>query len=172
MPTLIVEDGSLVANANTYVDLTYLSAFASDRNLTIPTDNTVKENYILRAMDYIESLADRFIGVRYTEDQALQWPRSYVYIDGYLKETDFIPPDLKKAVCQLVVEQEAGNPLTPEPLTESKLGLIVSEKIGPLETTYSSYGRKTANSAGLIVFASVNKFLQSLLNSSSRVYRA
>ena len=78
--TLIVEDGSRVAGANTYVSLAEFKAWADARLITYSSDSHVNAN-ILRAMDYIEDLS--FIGFKETETQSLQWPRVNVVIDGF-----------------------------------------------------------------------------------------
>ena len=53
--TLIVETGSIVSGANTYVDLADVRAFASARGITVSTDDTTLEQQIIKAMDYVES---------------------------------------------------------------------------------------------------------------------
>ena len=93
MATIIVENGTVVAGANSYVSEADLTAYASDRGVTLTAATDV---LIIKAMDYIESLS--FIGDKHTEAQPLQWPRDEVYIDRYYIERETIPKELKNGV--------------------------------------------------------------------------
>ena len=93
MATIIVENGTVVAGANSYVSEADLTAYASDRGLTLTAATDV---LIIKAMDYIESLS--FIGDKHTEAQPLQWPRDEVYIDRNYIERETIPKELKNGV--------------------------------------------------------------------------
>lgn len=137
---LIVEDGSIVLNANTYVDAATVRAFSLLRgtDLSAVTDETL-EPYIIKAMDYVESFRDKFKGRRWTRDQALQWPRSYVVIDNYRVYTDTIPQQLKDAVCQLTIDQNNGTDIDPDGEGQE----VVREKIGPIETEFAKKGSTT-----------------------------
>jgi len=93
MATIIVENGTVVAGANSYVSEAGLLDYAASRgvNLTGATDVL-----IIKAMDYIESRP--FIGDKHREAQPLQWPRDEVYIDRYYIERETIPKELKNGV--------------------------------------------------------------------------
>jgi hypothetical protein len=93
MATIIVENGTVVAGANSYVSEADLTAYAADRGVTLTTALDV---LIIKAMDYIESLS--FIGDKHKEAQPLQWPRDEVYIDRYYIERETIPKELKEGV--------------------------------------------------------------------------
>ena len=127
---LTVENGSLVANANTYVSGADFAAWADARGITYPAMPDL-EYKILRAMDYIESLD--FVGQKHEETQALQWPRDYVYIDGYSVESDEIPKEVKIAVYEAIKADIDGD----SRLTASDRETI-SETIGNISVTYKS----------------------------------
>lgn len=128
---LVVEDGSLVSGANSYVSRSDFTAWADARGITYPADTAELEQKILRAMDFIESLA--FKGEKHTETQALQWPRDYVFIDGYSIEGDEIPAEVKIAVYESTkVEIDGDSKLTP---SERE---TIREKVGDIEVQYSS----------------------------------
>ena len=93
MTTIIVENGTVVAGANSYVSEAGLLEYANARNVVLTTATDV---LIIKAMDYIESLS--FIGDKHKEAQPLQWPRDEVYIDRYYIERETIPKELKKGV--------------------------------------------------------------------------
>ena len=127
---LIVEDGSLVSNANSYISVSDYVAWANARGFTYDALPAL-EHKILRAMDFIESLD--FIGEKHEETQALQWPRDYVFIDGYSVESDEIPKEVKAAVYEATkLEIDNDSKLTP---TERE---TLSEQIGDISVTYAS----------------------------------
>lgn len=127
---LIVEDGSLVSNANSYVSASDFIDWADARGFTYNSYPQIEQN-ILRAMDFIESLD--FIGEKHEETQSLQWPRDYVFIDGYSVESDEIPKEVKIAVYEAVkLEIDGDSKMTP---TERE---TLSEQIGDISVTYAS----------------------------------
>ena len=89
---IIVEDGSIVADSNSFVSEVELSTYAINRGVTLSGDT---DSLLLKATDYLETL--NYKGNRYTKDQSLQWPRSNVSIDGFSVDVDEIPEDLKTA---------------------------------------------------------------------------
>ena len=93
MATIIIEDGTVVSGANSYVTEAELTTYAADRGITLTAATDV---LLIKAMDYIESLA--FIGDKHKESQPLQWPRDEVYIDRYYIERETIPKELKNGV--------------------------------------------------------------------------
>lgn len=127
---LIVEDGSLVSNANSYVSIDDFIAWADARGFTYESYPTIQQK-ILRAMDFIESLD--FIGEKSIETQALQWPRDYVFIDGYSIESNQIPKEVKIAVYEAVkLEIDGDSKMT---ATERE---TLAEQIGDISVTYAS----------------------------------
>ena len=154
---LIIEDGSIVANATSYATLAEIRAYALTRGVTLSAVDSTLEVMAIKAMDYIEARHQQFKGKIVLETQELQWPRRYVYINGYLIGTDTIPKQLKQAQAQLVMEISNGVELYPVLNTEQ---FVVSEKIDVIETTYSErYG--TPGSPGL---PNVDRLLDVLLN--------
>lgn len=169
MPTIIVEDGSIVANANSYVDLDYVKAFADDRGVTLPNNDTTLEQMIIKAMDYLEHVVG-FSGYIVDDTQRLNWPRQNVYVGNLLQATDSVPTDIKNAVAQLVCEQVAGNKLYPQPITSANEGRIIKKKVGPLEKTFSTSGGVPVG--GRILFPAVEAFLRSyIVNGQLSLYR-
>lgn len=102
--TIIVEDGSIVANANSYIDTTDFAAYATAREYTVVG---TAETLLIEAMDYLESQV--FIGIKHTSTQSLQWPRDYAYIDGYLLTNSTIPQLLIDVQCEIAMAIDAGN---------------------------------------------------------------
>ena len=157
--SLIVEDGSQVANANTYVsDLEY-TTYAAARGLTVGIDAATREIELIKAMDFIESHRDVFKGIKTNYNQALQYPRSDVYIDGYSTGSDTIPDALKNAQIEAAAS-------TIDLLKTGDSQNIQKEKVGDIEVSYFSGGSfETARSER------VNIHLDILINSNKMVIR-
>ena len=155
--TIIVEDGSIVTGADTYVSVADYESWADARG--IEYDTTLVESQILRAMDYIETL--RFIGQKSTKAQTLQFPRVGVVVDGYELDYDEIPEQLKKAVYESVKAESEG---------ASQLANVerrtLSEKVGAIEVQYA----ENSNSTTSVV--AINKALYKLLAPAFAVSRA
>ena len=147
--TIVVEDGSIVANANSYVSEAELVAYASARGITISGTN---EQLLIRAMDYLESLD--FIGLKYLSTQSLQWPRAYVEIDTYYVDIDEIPAELKKAQIEIALAIDAGN----DPLSDIERQKS-SVKVGELAVTYE-------NNQSTTIVRKINNSLKKLIRST------
>lgn len=147
--TLIVEDGSGVVNADSYVSSAnadaYHSAFgnAAWASATDPQ----KDAALRSATQYLDSRY-RFKGVRKTYAQALMWPRSSVWLDGvYL----LWPVNrVVQATCELGLRALAARLQSDAPDQ-----ITLHEKVGDLEDTLSG-----SNNAGQVRFAVVDDLLR------------
>lgn len=135
---LIVEDGTVVTGANTYVAEAEFTAWALGRAVTITGETGAA---LLMAMDYLETLP--FIGARYSKEQSLQWPRENVYIDSFNYLRTEIPDDLKQ--LQFVVALSIADGVDPIGIVERATS---SEQLGSLQVSYQdnaapfNYSRK------------------------------
>jgi hypothetical protein len=130
---IVVEDGTGLANSNSYISEAELTTYATDRGITLV--GTASANLLL-SMDYIEQ--QPFKGYKYTDEQALQWPRGNVWIDGYEVDTDEIPQLLRDAQAEFAIAIDAGNnPLATESRATKK------EKVGDLEVEYMDGARNS-----------------------------
>lgn len=126
---LIIEDGTGVAGANSYVTVAEFEAYALERGVTL-TGTPTSEQLLIRAMDYLESLS--YIGEIASMGQALQWPRYGVYIDCYyFISNTTIPNLLKNAQMATAISIDQGD----DPLA-SIPRLVSSETVGPISVTY------------------------------------
>lgn len=125
--TIVVEDGSIVAGANSYVSAADLTAYATTRGITLITD---PDQLLIKAMDYIESLS--YKGTKQTRNQPLEWPRYNVFIDGYYVQTSFIPQQLKNGEMETAIAiDQSEDPLATSPRQ------TVREKVDVIEVEYS-----------------------------------
>lgn len=128
--SVIVETGTGNILATSYVSEADLSTYASARGITLVGNTT---SLLIQAMDYLE--AQQYIGLKVKDNltQVLQWPRSYVLIDGWYTPFNTIPYQLPKAQCAIACAIDAGNgPLIDLPRRTK------SEKVGDLEVVYAN----------------------------------
>lgn len=95
---LIVEDGSIVANANSYVSVADVRAYATERGITLPADDATLETKVHMAMDWFEGYTFRW--QRVSPLQTLSFPRTGVELDGLEYPDDVVPARVIKTVCQ------------------------------------------------------------------------
>lgn len=132
---LIVEDGTGLSNANSYVSVADARTWAADRGLTLPTDDAVLSSYLIQATDFIGSYETQFKGERTVPaTQALSWPRNCVDLFGVDLPNNVIPQQLVAAQVQAAVAITAGVVLQPNMQASD---YVIREKVGPLETEYS-----------------------------------
>lgn len=152
---LIVEDGTLVAGANSYITAEdYIDwaglRFGYDRS-TAPDSSSDFEGVILRATDYIEEL--EFKGSKVSYSQTMQWPRDGVYIDGYSVGSAEIPAQLKTAIFEAAYAEESGSSALAATPRQTK-----REKVGDLEVEYTD--GSTTSSTSKAITRSIKKLLK------------
>ena len=125
---LIVETGEGLSTSESYIDLAYLSTYATKRGLDIT--GTTEAN-IIKAMDYFES-SYQFKGTKLVETQALAFPR---LINGVVE----YPVRIKNAICELTIKSKSA-----ELLADSERA-TKREKVGDIEVEYSEYSKDEVN---------------------------
>lgn len=134
---LVIEDGTGKTNAQSYASASTLTAYATARAITLTAaTDAAKEALLIQGMDYIE--AQNFKGYKYTDDQALQWPRGGVFIDSYIVDYNEIPQLLIDALCEVAIGIDGGtNPLANEERATKR------EKVDVIEVEYMDGARNT-----------------------------
>lgn len=127
--SLIVEDGTGKTDADSYVSVADCTTYAAARGIALTGDTAAIEVNIIKAMDYIES--QNFKGYKYTDEQALQWPRGSVSIDGYSVDVDEIPTALINALNEAAIVENQGSEILPTNERETK-----REKVDVIEVEY------------------------------------
>lgn len=159
--TLIVEDGSKVADANSYVTVAEARSYATLRGLTLPVADAEVEALLVKAVDYIEAQRSRYQGDKTHTDQSLQFPRTGVYVDGLLVGSSSIPRELRYAQMALAVEAQNAD-LQPTRLPSDK-GPVTQESVeGAVSVTYANPGRLNSVPA----FAKADALLAPLMKRS------
>lgn len=155
MATIVIEDGSQVAGANSYATEAELTTYATDRGVTISGTASV---LLVQAMDYIESR--NYQGFKASSTQPLVWPRYGVMVDGYQLASDEIPQLLKDAQLETAISIDSGdNPTATIGRTTKR------EKLGDLELEYAD-----SASAGN-TYRAINSKLSKLLVPFNKLVR-
>ena len=147
--TIIVEDGTIVAGANSYVTTTELTTFATARSITLVAG---AETLLIQAMDYIESL--QYKGGKRTQDQVLQWPRVDVYIDGYYFSSESIPQQLKDGLCHYAIAVDQGTDSLQDVTRQT-----TTETVGEISVQYKA--SSVSATTNIKVAATMYKLLES-----------
>jgi hypothetical protein len=82
MMALIIEDGTKVADAQSYSTYDDLVAYGQLKGVTVTAVQADGEALLLEAMDMLKGR--RWKGERATTTQSLEWPRTGVYCDDQL----------------------------------------------------------------------------------------
>lgn len=168
----IVEDGTIVTDANGYASLDFIRAYALDRGVALSADDTVLTPLAFKAMDYLLQYDARWKGVQTSPGvQALAWPRTDVYFGDVLWASDAMPKALLQAQAALCVEQSNGVDIMPTTTTEREK-FVIEDTTGPLTTKWSEAVALATQSTPTL--RGVDTLLSALLingNTLTRAYR-
>ena len=132
--SLICEDGSGKSDSESYISVADASSYHTARGNTawaaLATD-ALREAALRRATDYMrQAYRSRWQGYKVNEDQALDWPRYDVEVEGYAIDSDVVPTEIKNACAELALRASAAD-LNPD-LTQG----VLSEQVGSISVTY------------------------------------
>ncbi|MEX2444499.1 MAG: DnaT-like ssDNA-binding protein [Alkalispirochaeta sp.] len=134
---MIVEDGTGLPNANTYISLTDADGYHAEVGNTewSAATEAEREAALVAATRWIDSrYRTRWIGTRGSRDQALAWPRwNAVDPDGY--EIPGVPQGVAHATAEAALLVVTGEELS---APQERGGRVRREKVGPIETEYAS----------------------------------
>ena len=142
--TIIVEDGSGLANAESYVSVvdanTYHSKIGNDAWADL--DTSVKEQLLRKATDYmVAQYRLQYAGYRRYSTQSLDWPRLYVPLIDSLSanifpqyvDFDIVPTTVKNACAELALK--AYTAILMQDLTQG----VIREKVDVIEVEYDKF---------------------------------
>jgi hypothetical protein len=140
---LIVEDGTQVAGAESYISVSGADTYFSNRGgatWSALATTAIKEQSLRKATDYMEgAYRDRWLGTRVSVVQVLSWPRAWVQIRdvpvgygafGSYLQPNVVPAEVKQACAELALLASAQD-LAP-PLSRGKLQVTA----GPVVIQY------------------------------------
>lgn len=133
---LIVEDGSVVANANTFVTAAEVVSYADRRGYDFDNnDPDESARAIIRAADWMKNTSRlQYRGSLRSAVQCLPWPRdSASFYRGPDIPSTLIPQCVKDAQCELAYRTFAGTELQPDMV---RGGATKKEKLDVIEVEY------------------------------------
>ena len=131
---LIIEDGTIIDNANSFANVEECRAFADSRGLTLPADDKAVEVLLVKACDFLFSLETDFQGTRVDAEQQLPFPRNSILLYG-ADISGIVPKVIKQAQCRLAFDASQG-----ELLATGSGRVISKEQVGPLQNEYADDG--------------------------------
>ena len=167
---LILEDGTGVANANSYVSQADVNAYVTQY---IPASDAVwtliatgdKDNWIIQGTEIVElTYRARFRGSKGTKAQALYFPAVGVTLasSGYALDSDVVPTDLTDAVAYASVRLSEGKIFFGD---KDDSSTIKREKLKAGSVEIDTEYANTAN--GVQVFPKIETLLSDLLKAGS-----
>jgi hypothetical protein len=157
---LVVEDGTGLANAESYISVSDASTYFANRgNTNWPsTDVPTCEHALRAATDFMVGLYRmRWDGFRTSQTQALDWPRSFCprpdLVGGYYGypnyyATNVVPIEVAQACAELAVRYIVNGDLAPDVERVEQ-----SVKVGPIAIEYAN------GSTPLVTFTAVTRKL-------------
>lgn len=103
---LVVEDGSVVSGADSYLSLSDARALAAKYGYELPADDTAAETALRNGAMYIGLQESSLCGQRVSPSQSLSFPRVGVSLYGFSLATNVIPDQVKLA--QIIAGAEYG----------------------------------------------------------------
>jgi hypothetical protein len=154
---LIVEDGTGLANAESYASVAEFKAYHANigNDVTLIADTTI-EQLLRRATQYMVAVyRQRWQGRRTLSTQALDFPRYDVVVDGYSVLSNIVPLEVKNACCELALKANSAT------LLEDKTQTVIREKVDVIEVEYSEFSPSQTR------YSQIDNLLSVFLSSSN-----
>lgn len=135
--TVIVEDGTGLPTATSYSSVQRLKDYAKARGITLPSAPADLEAMLAAGWDAMLGLD--YIGERLTRDQAGDFPRTGICVDGFEYAPSELPPVLLDAQCVLAIASRTTN-LQPT-LDANAAGPVIEQTVDVITTRYAESGR-------------------------------
>lgn len=127
---LTIEDGTVVAGADSFATLDEFVNYSANYGVTISDDDVTNEALLRRAYLQMDGMAWK--GCPASGEQTGAWPRYGVVRNGYEVGSGSVPDQIVMGQMALAAEIYADDLDPPE----NRAGAIKSETVGPLSTTY------------------------------------
>lgn len=144
---LIVEDGTGLDDADSYISLADARTFAANYGITLPADDTEAEITLRQGTQYVDLQEDCFVGDRLTDTQALAYPRD---------DDSGMPKALGKATVYAAAEFALGTDVR---ATDDGKSIASEEVTGAVAVSYFNNGK----TGGTVTITRAMDALKSLL---------
>lgn len=130
---LIIEDGTGIADAESYATAEELARYAAKFGATIPAEQIAQEALLRRAALAMDGMTWK--GRKSSSEQALAWPRREIRLDGENKPERYLPARIQYGQMALAAEIHADDI---DPIDKRK-GAVTKEKVdGAVEREYAT----------------------------------
>ena len=144
--SLIIEDGTLPAGADSFASLDDLRAYVGMYGGSIPSGDAECEQ-LLRS-SAVEMWNRPWAGVEVMHDQPLPWPRAGVFVAGVALTETAIPSEIKRGQMALAVEmyadRQAGKTADGRVLVGKSIAGAISYTWSETQRAAMSSGRRSA----------------------------
>lgn len=135
---LIVEDGSIVADADSFISLARGRELAARFGLTISSNDDTANIELIQGAMYVNAQESRMSGDRVSAEQTMCYPRSDVYKYGFMISDNSIPNELEKAQIYAAAEIHAnGSPWS----VDNGLSIASKTVSGAVAVSYFNNGK-------------------------------
>jgi hypothetical protein len=158
---IIVEDGTGLPEANSYIDNSFIADYFNDQRITRwdVLDQSQKDTALVTASQFID-LSFTWIGKRKTIPQGLNWPRVEARWPGSETVIGGVPNPVKKAAAEAVWILLDRGDVNASLFTVIEDEQVKREKLGALEQEY--FEKKTTGSANATAYDILNLLLAGL----------
>ena len=158
---LVVEDGTGKIDSESYISVTDATSYHTLRGNSDWALITDKEAALRKATDYmLQAYRKLWLGYRVTSTQALDFPRSDIYLYDYsepvLVSETIVPIEIKNACAELALKT-----YTDEFLLSDEEQKVIQEIVGPITVKYSDNSTTPTKK-----YSSINAMLKSFLRTS------
>ena len=148
--SFVVEDGTGLSTATSYLSVADFKSYWTDRGITFTESDAVIQGWLIRATSYID-LNYSFFGEIVSTDQALSFPRKYLCDkNGNELPSDEVPLAVVYATCEIGYSAKTSADLNTNPNIKSK-------RVGVVSVTYGG------GIASTIAYPSANNYLKVFL---------
>jgi hypothetical protein len=144
---LIVEDGTGLATADSYISLAEARTYALSYGYTLPVDDTDADVALRKGAVYVGLFESSFSGERLVDTQSLAWPRENAFKcagqDQIEIPSDSVPIEIQNA--NVIAAASYGQSINVRP-NDDGLAVASKEVTGAVKVSYFDNG-KTGKSA-------------------------
>lgn len=166
---LVVEDGTIVPGADSYISLADARTLAAKYGYALPTDDTEAEAALRNGAMYIGLQEPFMCGRRVSAVQSLSFPRTGISLYGFPVANNVIPDQVKLA--QIIAGAEYGAGTTVRASTDGRI-TTHEEVVGAVVVEYADNGVTGATTTITAAMDALRPLLCGANNGSSfNVYR-
>ena len=136
---LIVEDGSVVAGADSFISLADARTMAANYGWSLPVDDTEAERALRNGAQYVDLQEARFGGSRVSASQTRSWPRTGASNSyGFDIDDDVVPTQAQCGQVAAAAEYGAGTDVRAS--TDGKM-VQSEEVVGAVKQSFFNNGK-------------------------------